>query len=51
MVIQECVLVLRRYTLKNLGLKSHDVANLLSNGLRKKVKVYMERDKTNVAKY
>lgn len=45
MVIQENVLVLRRYMLKNLGLKGLGVANLLSNDLRKrKRKSTKERD-------
>lgn len=51
MAIQENVLVLRRCMLKNLELKSHDVANLLLNGLGKEIKVHKERDKTSVAKY
>lgn len=38
MVMQENVLVLRRYMLKNLGVKGHDVANLLSIGLKKKIR-------------
>lgn len=51
MVMQEYPLVLRRNMLKDLGVKVHNIANLFSNGLRKKEKVYRERDTTNVARY
>lgn len=51
MVMQEYPLVLRRNMLKNLGEKVHNIDDLFSKGLRKKEKVYRERETTNVARY